>query len=58
MRTQPREGSFKHLANSKAMFLHLVEKVRTFDRERERQMIAARDYEALELYVLEHLMGR
>ena len=58
MRTQKRESSFKHLANSKAMFLHLVEKVRTFDREQERQMIAARDYEALELYVLEHLMGR
>lgn len=58
MRTQPRESSFKHLANSKALFLHLVEKVRTFDKERERQMIAARDYEALELYVLEHLMGR
>ncbi|MDF2718622.1 MAG: xylose isomerase, partial [Paenibacillus sp.] len=58
MRTQKRESSFKHLANSKAMFLHLVEKVRTFDREQERQMIAARDYEALEMYVLEHLMGR
>lgn len=58
MRTQKRESSFKHLANSKAVFLHLVEKARTFDREQERQMIAARDYEALEMYVLEHLMGR
>jgi len=58
MRTQPRELSFKHLANSKKMFLRLVEKVRTYDKEIERQFIAARDYEGLDEYVLDHLMGR
>jgi len=58
MRTQPRDISFKHLENSKKMFLHLVEKVRTYDKETERQLIAARDYEGLDLHVLEHLMGR
>lgn len=58
MRTQPRELSFKHLANSRALFLHMVEKVRTFDRNLERQLIADRDYEGLDLYVMEHLLGR
>ncbi|MDF2721088.1 MAG: xylA 2 [Paenibacillus sp.] len=57
MRTQPQELALKHLANSRKVFLHLVDKVRTFDEEQERQMIAARDYEELDLYVLEHLMG-
>lgn len=58
MRTQKAEGGEQHLANSKAVFLRLVEKVRTFPQQVEQQCIAARDYEALELAVLEHLMGR
>ncbi|OUS72171.1 xylose isomerase [Paenibacillus sp. MY03] len=58
MRTQPCDISYKHLENSKKMFLHLVDKVRTYDKEAERQFIAARDYEGLDLHVLEHLMGR
>ena len=46
-----------HLANSRSVFLHLVNKVRTLDRAAERQFIDARDYEGLELFILEHLMG-
>lgn len=57
MRTQPRELSFKHLENSKGTFLRLVEKVRTYDKETERQLIAARDYEGLDWHILTHLMG-
>jgi xylose isomerase len=57
MRTQRVEVSHKHLANSRAVFLKLVEKVRTFPKDVERQCIADRDYEALEMAVLEHLMG-
>ncbi len=57
MRTQPQEKALAHLANSRAIFLHLVEKVRTADRDLEQQFIAARDYEALEAYTLQHLMG-
>ena len=34
-----------------------LEKVRTFDEKAERQYLADRDYEGLELAVLEHLMG-
>lgn len=58
MRTQKAEVAERHLANSKAVFLRLVEKVRTFPRDVERQCIEARDYEALEIAVLEHLMGK
>ncbi|MBN1589957.1 MAG: TIM barrel protein [Pirellulales bacterium] len=57
MRTQRGCPVTDHLTNSRLIFLHLVEKVRTYDRARERELIAARDYESLELYVLRHLMG-
>jgi xylose isomerase len=57
MRTQKANAATKHLSNSRAMFLHLVEKVRSFDPEVERQCVADRDYEALEMAILEHLMG-
>ncbi|HID78624.1 MAG TPA: xylose isomerase [Planctomycetaceae bacterium] len=57
MRTQKPEAAQKHLANSREIFLLLVEKVRTFPRDVERQCIADRDYEALELAVLKHLVG-
>jgi xylose isomerase len=57
MRTQSGSPVTDHLKNSQEIFLHLVEKVRSYDREREQQMIDARDYEALELYVMRHLMG-
>ncbi|MHB0955329.1 MAG: TIM barrel protein [Pirellulaceae bacterium] len=58
MRTQKAEAAETHLANSKAIFLRLVEKVRTFPQDVERQCIEARDYEALEMAVLNHLMGK
>lgn len=57
MRTQPRELSRKHLANSRAMFLYLLEKVRTLDKRVEQQYRDNRDYEGLELYILRHLLG-
>ncbi len=58
MRTQKPEAAHKHLANSRAVFLMLVEKVRTFPKEVEQQCIAERDYEALEMAVLQHLLGK
>ncbi len=57
MRTQAADAACKHLSNSRAIFLKLVDKVRSFPDELARRQIAARDYEALELSVLEHLMG-
>jgi xylose isomerase len=57
MRTQQGCPVTVHLKNSRELFLHLVEKVRTLDAETVRQCRDARDYEALELYTLKHLMG-
>ena len=57
MRTQRRDSARQHLTNSRDVFVHLLEKVRTFDREQERQYIGNRDYEGLELFVMRHLMG-
>lgn len=57
MRTQKPEQAHKHLANSRTIFLKLVEKVRSFPRDIEQQCIQDRDYESLEIAVLEHLLG-
>src|SRR5439155_14249768 len=57
MRTQKAEVATKHLANSRRIVLALVEKVRTFDRKAEKQLIEARDYEGLEMAHVAHLMG-
>jgi len=57
MRTQPAEISTKHLANSRDIFLRLLEKVRTLDRKTEREYIEARDYEGLDIFILRHLLG-
>jgi xylose isomerase len=58
MRTTRPGDQTKHLANSRAMFLHLLEIVRSVDAARVEALRAERDYEALEMYVLEHLLGR
>jgi len=57
MRTQPREISTKHLLSSRRTFLNLLEKVRTFDKKVEQEFIKSRDYEGLDFYILEHLLG-
>jgi xylose isomerase len=57
MRTEKADRAHKHLVNSKAVFLKLVEKVRSFPAHMEQECIRNRDYESLELAVLEHLMG-
>ena len=46
-----------HLTNSRRTFLHLVEKARTYDEKAAQQLIANRDYQALDQFVLEHLLG-
>jgi xylose isomerase len=57
MRTQKADVATKHLANSRRIFLALLQKARTFDEKLEQQCIANRDYEALDLAIIEHLMG-
>jgi xylose isomerase len=57
-RTTKVEHWLAHLDNSRRTFLHLLEKARTFDEKKAQQLIANRDYAALDLMVLEHLMGK
>lgn len=57
IRTQPAALATKHLRNSMAVFLRLVELVRSLDRKVIGDLIAARDYEELDWLILGHLMG-
>lgn len=57
MRTTKPEHQTKHLSNSRKTFLALVKKVRTLDEKKEAAFIKDRDYEGLDQYILEHLMG-
>jgi xylose isomerase len=58
MRTQKIEASTKHLSNSREVFLNLVDLVRSLDEGRVEELIADRDYEELDLLIINHLMGR
>jgi xylose isomerase len=58
MRTQKDELATKHLRNSREVFLRLLEVSRNLDQSRMDEMIEARDYEELDLYVNNALMGR
>jgi xylose isomerase len=57
MRTQRGYPVVQHLKSSRALFLHLVEKARSYDRMRVESFRQERDYEGLELYTLRHLLG-
>lgn len=57
MRTQPFELAWKHLQNSKELFLLLLEVSRRIDRQEWQDYIDRRDYEGLELFLLKNLMG-
>ena len=56
LRTQPAHLATKHLRNSLAMFLRLVELSRSLDRKRVAELVAARDYEELDWLILDHLV--
>ena len=56
IRTQKLEDSYRHLENSLKIAKLLEAKVESFDKAFQQQCIDARDYEALEMYVVEHLM--
>lgn len=58
MRTTKQADQTKHLANSRAMFLHLLEIARALDESKVEAFRKERDYEGLELYILEKLMGK
>lgn len=58
MRTQKQEAATKHLYNSRAIFLSLLDLVRSLDKDKVDDLIAERDYEALDLLIINHLMGK
>lgn len=55
--TKPADQT-RHLANSKALFLRLSEIAQRIDDKTIQQFREARDYEGLEMYILDKLMGR
>ena len=57
MRTTTDDCSYKHLQNSLRIFKALKEKARRFDYDFQKKCVETRDYEALEMYVLNLLMG-
>lgn len=57
-RTTKSEHWMAHLDNSRRTFLRLVEKSRTYDEAAAKQLIADRDYAALDQMVIEHLLGK
>ncbi len=58
MRTTKQIDQTKHLANSKVMFQRLVEVARSVDEAKVERFRAERDYEGLEMYILQTLMGK
>jgi xylose isomerase len=58
MRTTKPANQTKHLANSRAMFLRLLDVARSMDAAKVEQYRSERDYEGLEMYILEKLMGK
>jgi xylose isomerase len=58
MRTTRPADQTKHLANSREVFLRLLDVVRSVDEDRVEAFRAERDYEGLEMYILGHLLGQ
>lgn len=57
MRTQKADVSTKHLSNSRTIFLKLLEISRSLSEKKMKTLIAARDYEELDLYIMTKLLG-
>ncbi len=57
IRTQPVEVATKHLRNSLQIFLRLVEVVRSLDHTKYKELISSRDYEELDWFIINTLMG-
>jgi xylose isomerase len=58
MRTTKAADQTRHLVNSKRMFEHLVAVARSVDPAKVDAYRAERNYEGLEMYILERLMGK
>jgi xylose isomerase len=58
MRTQKADQATQHLSNSREIFLALLDVVRGLDTDHLNALIAARNYEMLEMEIIRALMGR
>src|SRR6266478_1332115 len=58
MRTTKPNDQTRHLANSREMFLRILNVVRAVDVEKVESFRSERDYEGLEMYILNKLLGR
>jgi xylose isomerase len=58
MRTQKQEVATKHLSNSRTIFLRMVELVRSLDKSKVENLVQQRDYEELDMLIIDHLMGK
>ena len=58
IRTQKAKVATRHLANSRAIFLALLDIARSLDPKELEQLRKERDYEALDQLILEGLMNR
>lgn len=58
LRTQKYEDSTEHLRHSRQIFLSLLEVVESLDRSRLEAYRAGRNYEGLEHFIVESIMGR
>jgi xylose isomerase len=57
MRTTRPEKRYQHLINSKRIFEHLLDIARSLDNNLIEKLRAERDYETLEMYIIEKLTG-
>lgn len=57
MRTQKEGEATKHLSNSRTVFLRLLDLSRSLDPQQVDALIAERDYEELDLLIMQHLLG-
>ena len=58
MRTTKAADQTQHLANSREIFMRLVQLARSLDVKKVEAFRGERDYEGLEMYIVDHLMGR
>src|SRR5436190_1230240 len=56
MRTTRPGDQLKHLVNSRKMFMHMLDLVRRVDTAKVESFRSERDYEGLEMYIVEHLL--
>jgi hypothetical protein len=58
MRTQKQDASMRHLENSLRFFKDLCDAVKRVNEKTVQSLRDARDYEALEAYIVRLLMGK